>query len=125
MQALNVKPHGGNRGASMGATAAGGCASTDAKHTTGRGGCQAGRLPIYGPDGVRVVAVLVGGALTKQVDGSRHFLRSPPAIALDSGRGAGGRRARGLTDLHHRSGDGHGLPLHHHRALPARLEVQS
>jgi hypothetical protein len=42
------------------------------------------RLPLYGPDGATVVAVITRGALTKQVDGSRHFLRVPPAIALDA-----------------------------------------
>jgi hypothetical protein len=42
------------------------------------------RQPLYAPDG-KVVAVIVGGALTKTVSGSIHFLRSPRAIALDLG----------------------------------------
>ena len=42
------------------------------------------RQPLYASDG-KVVAVIVGGALTKTVSGSVHFLRNPCAIALDLG----------------------------------------
>jgi hypothetical protein len=58
---------------------------SDSDSTPSAAGCQAARLPIYGPDGQRVVAVIVDGSLTKLVDGSKHFLRNPPAIAIDAG----------------------------------------
>jgi hypothetical protein len=57
---------------------------SDAQHSTDDRGRQARRLPITGPGG-RVVAVIVDGVLTKTVDGSRHFLKNPPAIAIDAG----------------------------------------
>jgi len=42
------------------------------------------RRPLYSPEG-KVCAVIVGGVLKKAVEGSKHFLRQPPAIALDLG----------------------------------------
>jgi hypothetical protein len=42
------------------------------------------RRPLYSPDG-KVCAVLEGGVLKKAVEGSKHFLRQPRAIALDLG----------------------------------------
>jgi hypothetical protein len=46
-------------------------------------GCQT-RVPLLAADG-KVCGVIVNGVLTKAVDGTRHFLKSPPAIALDAG----------------------------------------
>jgi hypothetical protein len=78
MQGLNVKPHGGNRGVSVGTTAAGGCASTVGKHTPTPTAC------LLRNGAGRVVATVDGDCLKKQVDGSKHFLQKPPGIAFDA-----------------------------------------
>jgi hypothetical protein len=82
----NARPQlGGDRTGIRTMDSGGGRLSLSGEHLTPDGrGCQERRIPIYGPDGQRVVAVIVDGVLTKTVDASRHFLKHPPAIALDA-----------------------------------------
>ena len=54
-------------------------------------------MPLLAADG-KVCGVIVSGVLTKAVDGSRHFLKNPPAIAFYAGAVAEAERL-GVTQI--------------------------
>ena len=76
---LDAETHGGNRGLPEERNGGGQQLVSMGKHTTAHTDCQ----QLRGANG-KIVAVIDGDCLKKQLDGSRHFMRKPAGIAFDA-----------------------------------------